>query len=105
LQHRSSRVVATLAALPAPKPAPALGLDTELTHTEVAFCHLTASPDTIDFSHPGGHLYVHRGAEPGLLYMVNTPKFRVRDVPGEMADEVRLSLAAKLVQIGFLKPV
>jgi hypothetical protein len=105
LQQRSSRVVATLAALPAPAPAPALGLDTELTHTEVAFCHLTASPDTIDFSHPGGHLYIHRGAEQGLLYMLNTPRFRVRDVPGDLADEVRLSLAAKLVQIGFLKPV
>jgi hypothetical protein len=37
--------------------------------------------------------------------MVNTPRFRVRDVPGEIADEVRLSLAAKLVAIGFLTPV
>jgi hypothetical protein len=105
LQRRSSRVVATLAALPAPTRPPALDLDTELSHTDVAFCHLTASPEKIDFSHPGGHMYIHRGAEQGLLYMVNTPRFRVRDVPGEIADEVRLSLALKLVEIGFLKPV
>ena len=49
-------------------------------------------------------MYIHRGAEQGLLYMVNTPRFRVRDVPGDLADEVRLSLAAKLVAIGFLRP-
>lgn len=104
LQRRSSRVVATLAALPAPAVPAAIGLDSELTQTEVAFCHLSASLDKIDFSHPGGHLYIHRGAEPALLYMVNTPRFRVRDVPGEIADEVRLSLAQKLVAIGFLRP-
>ena len=104
LQRRSSRVVAALAALPAPAASPALDLDSELAHTDVAFCHLTANPQTIDLSHPGGHLYIHRGAEQGLLYMVNTPRFRVRDVPGEIADEVRLSLAAKLVEIGFLRP-
>jgi bifunctional lysine-specific demethylase and histidyl-hydroxylase MINA len=83
---------------------PAFNLDSELTHADVAFCHLTASPETIDFSYPGGHLYIHRGAEQSLLYMVNTPRFRVRDVPGEIADDVRLSLAGKLVEIGFLKP-
>jgi cupin superfamily protein len=104
LQRRSSRVVARLAALPAPAATPALNLDSELTHADVAFCHLTASPETIDFSYPGGHLYIHRGAEQSLLYMVNTPRFRVRDVPGEIADDVRLSLAGKLVEIGFLKP-
>lgn len=103
LQRRSSRVVAKLAALPAPAAPPAIDLDTELAQTDLAFCHLTANPEKIDFSHPGGHIYIHRGAEPALLYMVNTPRFRVRDVPGEIADDVRLSLAAKLVEIGFLE--
>jgi bifunctional lysine-specific demethylase and histidyl-hydroxylase MINA len=104
LQQRSSRAVASLAALPVPAALPTLGLDSELVHIEVAFCHLTANPETIDLSYPGGHVYIHRGAEQGLLYMVNTPRFRVRDVPGDLADEVRLSLAAKLVEIGFLRP-
>jgi hypothetical protein len=104
LQLRAGRTVAALAPLPGAKPGAALSLDSELAQTEVAFCHLTASAGKIDFSHPGGHLYVHRGAEPALLYMVNTPRFRMRDVPAEVGDEVRLSLAAKLVEIGFLKP-
>ena len=103
LQRRSSRVVATLAALPAATAAVPLDLDSELTQSEVAFCHLTANPDKIDFSYPGGHLYIHRGAEQALLYMVNTLRFRPRDVPGEVGDDVRLSLAGKLVEIGFLK--
>jgi bifunctional lysine-specific demethylase and histidyl-hydroxylase MINA len=102
LQHRSTRVVARLAALPAPPAAPAIAADTELVHTATAMCHLTASPDRIDFSYPGGHIYLHRGAEQSLLFMVNTPRFRVRDIPGEIADDVRLSLAARLVGIGFL---
>ncbi|MFZ1903886.1 MAG: hypothetical protein WAU56_00690, partial [Steroidobacteraceae bacterium] len=70
--------------------------------TGTAMCHLTAGPERIDFSYPGGHLYLHRGAEQSILYMVNTPRFRVRDIPGEVGDEVRLSLATSLVGIGFL---
>jgi bifunctional lysine-specific demethylase and histidyl-hydroxylase MINA len=102
LQHRSTRVVARFAALPAPAAPPAIATDTELVHTGTAMCHLTASPERIDFSYPGGHLYLHRGAEQSILFMVNTRRFRVRDIPGEIADDVRLSLAAKLVGIGFL---
>jgi hypothetical protein len=34
---------------------------------------------------------------------VNTPEFRVRDIPGEIGDDVRLSLAAKLLEVGFLR--
>lgn len=102
LQHRSGRVVASLAALPVPESAPAIAADTELRHTGAAMCHLTASADRIDLSYPGGHIYLHRGAEQSVLFMVNTPRFRVRDIPGEIADDVRLSLAARLIGIGFL---
>ena len=104
LQRRSTRVVAALAPLAAPAPGlpGALTLDSELGPAGAAMCHLTASPERIDFSYPGGHLYLHRGAEPSLLYMVNTPRFRIRDIPGEIDDEVRLSLARRLVEIGFL---
>jgi hypothetical protein len=104
LQRRSTRLVATLSALPAPATAPVLELDTELLHGGMAMCHLSASPERIDLSYPGGHIYLHRGAEPSILYMVNTPRFRVRDIPGEIGDDVRLSLAARLVAVGFLVP-
>jgi bifunctional lysine-specific demethylase and histidyl-hydroxylase MINA len=102
LQSRSSRAVAALKGLPAASPAPAIDLDTELAHHELAFCHLTATPERIDVSYPGGHLYIHRGAQPGIEYIVNTPRFRVRDIPGEIGDDVRLSLATRFLEVGFL---
>jgi hypothetical protein len=105
MQRRSARAVASLEALPAAKTTPRIDVDTVLTQSNTAFCHLSASAEKIDFSYPGGHLYVHRGAEQDLLYMVNTATFRVRDVPGQLAEEVRVALATSLVQIGFLQVV
>jgi|HubBroStandDraft_6_1064221.scaffolds.fasta_scaffold294664_2 hypothetical protein len=102
LLWRSSRTIAALAPLRAAS-VPDLDLDTELRQGELAFCHLTASPERIDISYPGGHLYVHRGAQPCIEFIVNTSRFRVRDIPGEVSDEVRLSLAGQFVQIGLLK--
>jgi hypothetical protein len=103
LQARSGRAIATLQALVAPATTPALTLDTELIHNELAFCHLTASPERIDVSYPGGHLYVHRGVQPCVEFMVNAQRFRVRDIPGEVGDDIRLSLATRFVEIGFLR--
>jgi bifunctional lysine-specific demethylase and histidyl-hydroxylase MINA len=102
LQWRSSRAVAALSPLRAGA-APAIDLNTELVQNELAFCHMTASPERIDVSYPGGHLYIHRGAQPSIEYIVNSKRFRVRDIPGNVSDEVRLSLAAQFLQIGFLQ--
>jgi bifunctional lysine-specific demethylase and histidyl-hydroxylase MINA len=103
LRWRSSRAIGALRALPAPSAVPALELDTELLHAVGAFCNLTATPETIDVSYPGGHLFIHRGAEESVVYIVNTPRFRVRDIPGAASDEVRLSLASRFLEIGFLE--
>jgi hypothetical protein len=103
LQRRSARAIGALEALPAAAPPPRIDRDSVLTQTHTAFCHLTANAEKIDFSYPGGHLYVHRGAEESLLYMINTATFRVRDVPGQIDDGVRLALAAALLKIGFLE--
>jgi hypothetical protein len=102
LQWRSSRGIAALAALPMPSTVAAIGLDTELLQGELAFCHLTASAGRIDISYPGGHLYVDRAAQPCIEYMVNTTRFRVRDIPGEVSNELRLALAERFVQVGLL---
>jgi bifunctional lysine-specific demethylase and histidyl-hydroxylase MINA len=104
LQWRSGRAIAALNALAPPAAPAAIGLDTELSQNELAFCHLTASSERIDVSYPGGHLYIHRGAQPAIEFMVNAPRFRVRDIPGEIGDDVRLSLAERFVEIGFLRP-
>ena len=103
LHWRSGRIIATLRALPEPTSAAVIDLDTELQQNELAFCHLTASPESIDVSYPGGHLYIHRGAQPAIEFIVNAGRFRVRDIPGEIGNDVRLSLAERFVQIGFLQ--
>jgi len=103
LQWRSGKAIAALSALPAPEAAPALTLDSELVQTDMAFCHLTASPERIDVCYPGGHLYIHRGVQPSVEFMVNAQRFRVRDIPGDIGDDIRLSLADRFVQIGFLR--
>ena len=103
LQARSARVVAALPPLPVPDPLPVIAPDTELAQGETAFCHLIGSPEQIDISYPGGHLYMPRSAQTAIEYIVNTPQFRVRDIPAEN-DEARVSLATRFVAIGFLKP-
>ncbi len=103
LQRRSARAIGALETLPQPPLVPEVSLDSQLTQSDSAFCHLTASAEKIDFSYPGGHVYINRLVQQSLVYMVNTPVFRVRDIPGEIGDEVRLSLAAKLLEVGFLR--
>jgi bifunctional lysine-specific demethylase and histidyl-hydroxylase MINA len=105
LQWRSGKAIAALNPLSAAAAPAAIGLDTELEQNELAFCHLTASPERIDVSYPGGHLFIHRGAQPAVEFMVNAQRFRVRDIPGEIGDDVRVSLAERFVGIGFLRPV
>jgi hypothetical protein len=103
LQRRSARSVSALHSLPRPERPPVVTLDTVVRHGETSFCYLTANSEIIDFSYPGGHEYIHLGAIDSLLYIVNTPTFRVGDIDGEIDDEVRLSLASKLLAIGFLQ--
>jgi bifunctional lysine-specific demethylase and histidyl-hydroxylase MINA len=102
LHRRSARTIASFKALPAPESVPAIDLDTLVTRTDMAFCHLSANAEKIDFSYAGGHLYIHRGAAQSFVFMVNTPKFRIRDIPGDVTDEIRLSLVTKLLEVGFL---
>jgi bifunctional lysine-specific demethylase and histidyl-hydroxylase MINA len=102
MQRRSARAVALLDALPAPDSTPPVNLDTVLIQRDTAFCYLTANSEKIDFSYPGGHLYIHLGAQQSVVYMVNTSSFAIRDIPGDIDDDVRLSLAIKFLEVGFL---
>jgi bifunctional lysine-specific demethylase and histidyl-hydroxylase MINA len=104
LQRRAARTVGDLDPLPRPTAPPALSLDSELVHAQGAFCHLSANTGTLDFAFPGGHLYIHRGAQDAVVFVADTPRFRVRDLPGGLADDVRLALCARFVEVGFLEP-
>ncbi|MBU1376733.1 MAG: cupin domain-containing protein [Alphaproteobacteria bacterium] len=103
LERRSSRAIGDFDALPRPSQPPALGLDTLLRHAGHAFSHLGANAETIDFAYPGGHLYIHRGAQEAVVFIAHTESFRVRDLPGDIGDEVRVALAARFVEVGFLE--
>jgi bifunctional lysine-specific demethylase and histidyl-hydroxylase MINA len=103
LQRRSSRVIADLERLPAPKGGATLGPDTLLRHSPLALSHLMANAHKIDLSYPGGHLYIHRGVEGGVAFIAGTREFHIRDIPGEMSNEVRMALVQKFVNAGFLE--
>jgi hypothetical protein len=103
LQRRSARAVAALAALPRPQAVPALSLDTVLGQAEGAVCHLTREGDSIDFAYPGGRLAIHRGALAAVVFVAGQARFAVRDLPGEIGDDVRLALCARFVEVGFLE--
>jgi hypothetical protein len=103
LQRRSSRAVGELPALDRPAAPAALTLDTVLRQAGPAFSVLGANAETIDFAFPGGHLYVHRGAQEAVVFIADTETFRIRDLPGPIGDDVRVALAARFVEVGFLE--
>jgi hypothetical protein len=105
LQRRSARAVGDMRKLNKPAQTPALTPSTRLRHNPLAMAHLTGNAEKIDFAYPGGHQYVHRGVEQGLLFIANTPEFKVADIPGGFGDDVRLALANQFVSCGFLEVI
>jgi hypothetical protein len=105
MHRRSSRVVSGFEAGPRPPAgsAPKIGLDTLLRQRPGAFSHLTGSAETIDFAYPGGHLYIHRGAQAAVVFVADTAEFRVRHIPGDLDEAVRIALATRFVEVGFLE--
>jgi len=102
MHRRWSRMVGDMARLP-PSPTPEnLSAATILTHADGAMAMMLATPDLIDFALPGAHIHIHRGAEEALLFIAANPGFRLGDVPG-LDDEVRIALAERLLQNGFLR--
>jgi len=104
LQRRSARVVGELAGLARPVAGDGVGLGTTLRRRPGAFCHLTGAGEVIDFAFPGGRLAIHRGAQAAVVFIAETNAFRVRDLPGEITDDVRLALCRRLLEVGFLQP-
>jgi len=103
LQRRSSRAIGELGSLGRPPAPVGLNLDTVLRRAGPAFSVLGANAETIDFAFPGGHLYVHRGAQEAVVFIADTETFRIRDMPGPISDDVRVALAARFVEVGFLE--
>jgi hypothetical protein len=102
LQRRASREVGRLQKLEPPAVPVPLTLDTRLRRHPLAVSHVIGNADFLDFSHPGGHIHIHRGAEPAVAFIANAAEFRARDIPGGLPDDVRLALAQRFVDAGFL---
>jgi mannose-6-phosphate isomerase-like protein (cupin superfamily) len=105
MEHRSSRFVGTLPPLPKPQSIPNLSADTRVRHSPLAIFHLRRSGEWIDLSLPGDRLAIHPGVEEELRFIGRVSEFRIGDMPGSAAMEVRLALVGKLVAQGLLEPV
>jgi hypothetical protein len=60
------------------------------------------SASEIDFAFPGGHHYLHRGAQESIVYIMRTSEFRLSDVPAA-SHEVREALVERLLASRFLE--
>src|SRR5260221_13237651 len=101
LQRRSSRTIGDLEKLKSAPHHAKISGDTLVRHNPQAICHLMGNEEKIDFSFPGGHIYVHTGVEESLKFMADKLEFRVRDIPGIIGDDIRYALVNKLVASGF----
>jgi ribosomal protein L16 Arg81 hydroxylase len=103
LQHRSSQAVAGLKKPPPPTQAfGPLTPEIRLRHNPLAACHVMGTSSEIVFAYPGGHHYLHRGAQESIVYIMRTPEFRLGDVPAG-SDEVREALVERLLASRFLE--
>jgi hypothetical protein len=105
MEHRSSRFVGGLPALPRPGRVPALAADTRVRHSPLAIFHLRRSGDWLDLAFPGDRLAIHLGVEEELRFIRDNSEFRIGDIPGASSVEVRLALAGRLTAAGLLEPI
>ena len=102
MEHRSSRMIGGLPALPKPNAPLTLTPASRIVHADLALSHLFDSGGLLHFSVPGSRMGIHPGAEPALRFIREHPSFRVGDIPG-LGDEVRIALVERLASTGFLR--
>jgi hypothetical protein len=100
---RSSRAIVGLKKQKAPEPRSKVWSGSLVRHSPSAICHLMTIGERIDFSQPGEHIFINKGVEQSIKFIADTPEFRVRDIPGEIGNDIRVALADKFVASGFLE--
>jgi hypothetical protein len=106
MQRRSSRAISDLKMPKKSEQRPKISARTLVRHDPLAISNLTAVRGQIDFSHPGGHIYIHLGVEPSVTFIADTPQFRVGEIPpATIGDDIRIALVEKFVSSGFLTVV
>lgn len=105
MEHRLSRFVGDLPALPRPESVPPLTARSRVRHAPLAICHLRRVGGQIDLSLPGAHVAIHAGVEEELRFIRDSSEFRIGDMPGAATLDVKLALVGRLVAEGFLEAV
>ena len=100
---RWSRMTGDLPPLSKPARVPAITSQTRVRQSSLAISHVRPSFSSLDFSLPGGHIALHPGVGPELEYISSTASFRVAEIPGESAAEVKIALVSRLIESGFLE--
>lgn len=101
MAHRAARTIGELPPLPKPAAPTPPTLQSRVAHAPLAIAHLRQIGSLVEFSHPGARIGIHAGAEPALRYIMDTPSFRLSEVPG-LSDDVRIALVDRLLVSGFL---
>jgi len=75
------------------------------SHHPLAIAQLMATPHILDFRQPGKQSLIHLGVERSVRFIINTSQFTIRDIPGDIGDDVRLALVNKMLADGYLQLV
>jgi len=110
LNFRTAKMIQKLPKLttePAPLNLAATSVATlvsqQVRHHPLAIAQLLATPHILDFRQPGKQSLIHLGVERSVRFIINTPQFTIRDIPGDMGDDVRLALVNKMLADGYLQ--
>ena len=103
LALRRSRMIFDLPKLTQASLMQPISSTTQVKHTPLAVAQLVTTADIIDFRQPGEQLLIHKGVEECMRFIMNTSTFFVHQIPGNVGDDIRLSLTNKLLSNGFLE--
>ena len=104
LERRRARMIQDLPRLRKDRVMPHITPATRMRHDPLAIAHLLSTRNSIDLRLPGERILLHPGAEDAVRYILDTPEFRVADLPGALGEDVKVALVSRLAQSGFLEP-
>ncbi|MEO2266504.1 cupin domain-containing protein [Pseudoalteromonas sp. YIC-656] len=102
LARRRARMIAELPKLDKAPPQD-ISPDTRLKRHPLAMSEIVMTRDFVDFTLPGEHILINSSVEKAVRFIEQTPSFVVRDIPGDIGNDVRVALVNKFVGSGFLQ--
>ncbi len=103
LSLRTAKMIQKLPKLAAKPAAMATNASQKVRHHPLAIAELMSAPNILDFRQPGKQNLIHLGVEPAMRFVVSHSEFTIRELPGDISDDVRLALINKLLSDGYLQ--